>query len=44
MAERVHAAVLHQGAIPNGNFISVMYLSCLDVVELIQDAFFTLAG
>ena len=39
MGEREHAPALHQGAIPNGNFLSVTYLLCLDLVELIRNAF-----
>ena len=40
MGERVlHAPALHKGAIPNGNFLSVTYLLCLDLVELIQNSF-----
>ena len=39
MGEREHAPALHQGAIPNGNFLSVTYLLCLDLLELIRNAF-----
>jgi hypothetical protein len=43
VAERArHAAELHKGAIPYGNCISVTYFICLDLVELIQNAFLCL--